>query len=85
MLESIDSYKDRNEKPAMPKINFSMKGNVPYLDTNMVNQINSNALPPIQSGQVTNATGLGSMSYRKRAPVDKATKSWLYNLDDDEI
>ena len=37
MLESIDSYKDKNEKPAMPKINFSMKGNVPYLDTNKVN------------------------------------------------
>ena len=50
MLESIDSYRDKNEKPAMPKINFAMKGNVPYLDTNMVNQINSNALPPIQSG-----------------------------------
>ena len=47
MLESIDSYKDKNEKPAMPKINFSIKGTVPYLDTNKANEINSNALPAI--------------------------------------
>ena len=85
MLESIDSYRDRNEKPPMPAINFSMKGNVPYLDTSKAARARNGELPAIQSGQATSLTNIGSMSYRQRAPIDNATKSWLYNLDDDEI
>ena len=85
MLESIDSYRDRNDRPPMPAINFSLKGNVPYLDTSKAARGAMGGLPAIQSGQATSLTNIGSMSYRKREPIDHATKSWLYNLDDDEI
>ena len=62
----------------MPRIAFTMKGQVPYADAAKARGTGPQELPPIQSGQQ-----VGQPRFGKRAPVDNATKSWLYQLDDD--
>ena len=62
-LESIDSYRERRPaNPPMPRINFTMKGQVPYAGAAKARS-GPHELPPIQSGQQTGQPGYGPKSY----------------------
>ena len=79
-LESIevDQKKRQPHQSPMPAINFTIVGEVKYQGATKLAQPNFGVLPPIQSGQENR---YGSKSIGSRNPVDRDTKSWLYELD----